>query len=605
MSKPNKSNLSKDQNDILKKYTDLARKQGQFPSLVDLEQNDITKSKVRHHFGNLHSLKETFKEQKPKEYEECSKKEQTSVAKVALLKKHAEVVKASGRFLAQTELTQEHGITESQVRHHFGSLSRLVEDTKVAFPEIFEDLVTEALFTPERFLELKELVSDYDRFVITTVLAGCKVDRKFFKSLKQYCEEKNALLLLLPVSDPASNRSKLSQHMMFDPILKDEHFVYDDLALNTNFYISGLKLQAKQINPFTGLKRIGQRTGSFCYGSPKQTLEPIPNSKFPKVMMSPGALTLPDYTTHRYISNRTAYIAHHDHLMGALVVEIEDSKLYYTAQLQADNKGRFIDYGVMYDGSKQESVGLAGFVMGDLHVDDHDEQALNCWKKVMTDLPPEYLLIHDGLNGHSVNHHERKKGISQALSFDGNRLSLDRELKRYSEVMNDLATYARKKVKVVKSNHDEFIDRWLEDGLHVKEPQNALIGHKLWIAKYEGKDPLETGAILYGLKKEKFDFLQRDESFKIGGVELGFHGDQGANGSKGGLQSHENSHGNSVTGHTHEERILRGAWVVGTTSKLRVGYNKGASSWTQTSCLVYANGMRQLITSIKGKCRLD
>lgn len=598
-----KNNLSKDQSEILKGYIDLAKKLGQFPNLVDLEQSGVSRSKVRHHFGNLGKLQAVLKEERPKDYEVCESKAKNNSIKEKLLKKNADLVSQLGRFLTQYELTDQ-GITDKMVQHHFGNLSKLAQETQEKHPELFDDMVTGALFTPERFESLRELVATFDRFVITTVVAGCKVDRSFLASIKQYCQLNNALLLLLPVADPASNRSKLGQHMMFDPILKDEHFVYDDLALNSNFYISGLKLQAKQINPFTGLKRIGQRTGSFCYGSPKQTLEPIANSKFPKVMMSPGALTHSDYTTELFISNRTAYIAHHDHLMGAIVVEVQDDKIYHFRQIQSDPKGRFIDWGVMYDGKNTQKAGLAAFVMGDLHVDDHDPDVLNCWKDVMSELQPDYLVIHDGFNGHSVNHHERKKGVSQAKAFSMDRLLLEKELKRYAEEMNALASFAKKQVKVVKSNHDEFIDRWLEDGLHTKEVHNSYIGHKLWLAKYEGKDPLEFGATLFGLVKGKFHFLQRDESFKIADIECGYHGDHGANGAKGSLQSSENSFSNSITGHTHEEKILRGAWSVGTTTHRRVGYNKGASSWTQTSCLVYINGMRQLITSVEGKCRV-
>ena len=64
----------------------------------------------------------------------------------------------------------------------------------------------------------------------------------------------------------------------------------------------------------------------------------------------------------------------------------------------------------------------------------------------------------------------------------------------------------------------------------------------------------------------------------------------------------ENAYGLSVTGHAHTPEILRGAWQVGTTSKLNLDYTKGSpSSWFQTACLVYPNGSRQLISVVDGK----
>ncbi len=87
-------------------------------------------------------------------------------------------------------------------------------------------------------------------------------------------------------------------------------------------------------------------------------------------------------------------------------------------------------------------------------------------------------------------------------------------------------------------------------------------------------------------------------------IELGAHGDKGANGARGSLLAMENAYGNSVSGHSHTPEILRGAWQVGTTSLLKLEYVKGPSSWMHTSCLVYPNGSRQLINAINGLWRL-
>jgi len=105
---------------------------------------------------------------------------------------------------------------------------------------------------------------------------------------------------------------------------------------------------------------------------------------------------------------------------------------------------------------------------------------------------------------------------------------------------------------------------------------------------------------------DKIKFLQDcDDSFVVNGIENGAHGDKGPNGTRSpGLMGLEKSYGACNTGHTHTAGILRSAFRVGTTSYLKVSYNKGPSSWTQTHLIQHPNGSRQLINCINGEFRL-
>ncbi len=59
-----------------------------------------------------------------------------------------------------------------------------------------------------------------------------------------------------------------------------------------------------------------------------------------------------------------------------------------------------------------------------------------------------------------------------------------------------------------------------------------------------------------------------------------------------------------ITGHTHSPNRGDGHMTVGTLSHLRVGYNKGASSWMHANALVYPDGKAQLIYIVNDKyCR--
>src|SRR5574344_239874 len=117
-----------------------------------------------------------------------------------------------------------------------------------------------------------------------------------------------------------------------------------------------------------------------------------------------------------------------------------------------------------------------------------------------------------------------------------------------------------------------------------------------------GKDPLryliETKL---GLKIKNIKWLKSDESYKKYGVELGMHGHRGANGSRGSAQIFEKAVGKAITAHTHTASIMRTIFTVGIGGAKDQGYNKGLSSWTRTSALLYPNGNVQLINFLDYK----
>lgn len=497
------------------------------------------------------------------------------------------------------------GHTRDSVTHHFRSLSRLDEIARAQFPNKFSDIAVKNLIGPKALTRLQGAVRKHKRLVFTTAVTGCELDSNFHASIQTYCSLNDAALMILVNSDPAHNRK--SDHLGFiDKRLKNEFIVVADTALNSNLFVSTIKLSAKQTDPTTGLGRIGQRNGSFIYGSPKQRLKSVPvsNCKLPHFIMTTGAITKPNYTTNNYMSERTAYIAGNDHVVGAIVVEIEDDENYHFRQVQADDDGCFIDLGVQYHPNFSVPVIPEAFVIGDWHSGETDPTARQAWFEVIDALKPRRAVIHDGFNGLSINHHEDHMSILKAQRANRCELNL---LHEAAVLAHDLDAFAAKvqEVVMVKSNHDEFLERYLQDGKYVMDPQNHRFALDLAIAAMDGKDPLREAVEIAGLiNSNKITWLKRDEDYRIARIQLGSHGDKGANGSRGSLPAMEAAYGNSVTGHSHVPEILRGAWSVGTSSYLKLSYNVGPSSWFQSSIIVYANGSRQIINSIGGKWRL-
>jgi hypothetical protein len=527
--------------------------------------------------------------------------------KAQITKSFAALAKKLKREIRMEDLKQL-GITKDMVAHHFGSLTSLEKEAREAYSGSFFDVAVENLYSQKALIKLREDVASSKRFVVTTAVNGCEVHDKFYASIKNYCKENDAQLLILVASDPAHNRDK--QWGTISARLKNETLVLEDTSLNSNVFLSTIKLSAKHIDPTTGLGRIGQRNGTFIYASPKQRLKAVPvsNSALPHFMMTTGAITVSNYNSDMYMSQRTAYIAHNDHVLGAIIVEIADDKHYHFRQIQSDSKGCFYDLGVKYTPTTKQKVRPEAFVLGDWHAGSTDPKAKKAWFNISQLTSPKRILLHDAFDGMSINHHEKHAKILKAQRAENGQLCLSSELEILAEDIKELSSVADE-VVVVKSNHDQFLERYLQEGKYVDDPQNHRISLVLALQVLDKKDPLKYAINELCLKNDKkitdkVKWLSIDDDYRIEGIQCGAHGHLGANGARGSLEAMESAYGNSVSGHSHTPQILRGAWCVGTSSLLKLEYNRGASSWLHSSCLIYPGGARQLINCIDGRWKL-
>lgn len=535
-----------------------------------------------------------------------SKKPNAEFAKIqaSLLKAYADFSRANGRHPSRADMLDQ-GHSRDQIRAHFGSLEKLKVAAGKAHPEIFAGIFDQDTLTEKRMEATRKEIHRFKRLVVTTAVTGCSVDEEFYNSLQTYCDLNDARLVVLISSDPAA----IKNNFYLDPTLLDELVVYDDVAVNNNLFLSTIKLSAKQIDPVTSLGRIGQRNGSMIYASPKQRLKmaATSNHALPHAMWTTGAITTPGYDTDRYMSKRVSYLATHDHVMGALIVEIENKDVFHCRPIQADAEGCFADLGVLYSPNGVQAYRPQALVMGDWHsgstcpkvVEATFEDANNIFERTQ----PLELVLHDFFDGMSINHHEEKDVLLRARRAELGKLNLAEEVKNCTVELNFLA--AKAPCRIVASNHDDFLRRYLTEGRYLKEPANLRFAADLVGAAIDGANPLQVACEKSGLKHlDRIKWLKLDDDYKVAGVELGCHGHKGSNGSKGSTRAMENAYGNSVSGHTHTPEILRGAMVVGTSTVLHLDYNQGPSSWLNAHALVYPNGQKQLINIIEGKWSL-
>ena len=420
------------------------------------------------------------------------------------------------------------------------------------------------------------------------------------KGLEYYCRENSAELIILTMNGKDAREKELhpdlaSRNDLSFPEGRSK-------KLNNNIYISDMVVPPQNVDPSSGRQRFVQTDQSQIYAHSKQRFKVVAssNNKLPKIMTTTGAVTHPNYNE----TNHRGDAARRDHTYGAVIVEIIDNNYYNLRHIKAQKDGKFMDFGMKFDGdSKPLQLKVDALVLGDIHVGDTDPSTRKANYEMIEIFKPKRLFLHDFVNGHSVNPYERKNLMTRAASYHQGRLSLEEELKECHKELCEIATaMENQEVNVVASNHDFFVDRYIQEGYFINEPWNTKLALKLANAMIDGENPSEVGIRMAGEIPKNVKFLKADDDYKVWGWQLASHGHKGISGSRGSVISREISHGKSITGHTHTPEILRNTIIVGTSTKLNLDYIKGSgSSWMAANALVYEGGFVQLIPIINGK----
>lgn len=416
--------------------------------------------------------------------------------------------------------------------------------------------------------------------------------------LENYCKIKNSELIFFSMQGMDVSEREI-HHDFWER--DDVHEPYS-IRLNDKIMISDILVPPQNVDPATSRDRFVQLEGSLIYAHSKQRLKAVPksNSKLPRLLMTTGSVTLPNY--HEW--NNRGDVAKREHTYGAVVVEIINRKLYNVRHLTAQKDGKFIDMAMKYDGNKKPTkANVEALVLGDIHVGDTDPQTRNANYEMIDFFKPKRLFLHDFFNGHSVNPHERENLVTRAQNFSEGRLDLEKELKDCHREICELAkAMGKKEINVVDSNHHFFMERYLEGGKFLEEPWNTKLAFKLGEVMIDGENPVEAGIKMMGKVPGNVNFLPLEHDYKVWGWQLASHGHKGLSGARGSIRSREISHGKSITGHTHSPEILRNTVVVGTSTKLDLDYIKGsASSWMAANAVLYEGGLVQLLPIVLGR----
>ena len=415
--------------------------------------------------------------------------------------------------------------------------------------------------------------------------------------MQVYADRHDAEIVVLPMRGKS-----VADEWLHPDIASHPGVVTKEYKLNNNLKISNYEIRPQQINPLTGLERFAQGDKSFIFASPKQVLKYVANSydEIPKAILTTGALTHPRYN----LNVRTGRIAKNDHEYGFVTVEVEDNKYFHFRQIKALKNGSFFDIDGEYRGGKfKELKNVPAFIVGDLHPYDTNPVHEKVTLEQIQRFKPKHVFLHDTFNGTSISHHYKGHNIEYFQRSKSQGLNLEKELehtakaiKKYLDVIPKNST-----LHIVASNHDEHLYRYLDEGRFIGDKGNDLIASQLYTAALQGVNPLKAGLSMYMYIPKNLNFIERDQGYKVLGFQLGHHGDLGANGGRGSPRSIEIANGKSITAHGHSPFKIRETYRVGTSTNLRLSYNKGYSNWVNNNAILYPNGSVGSLNTINGK----
>lgn len=325
-------------------------------------------------------------------------------------------------------------------------------------------------------------------------------------------------------------------------------------------------------------------------------------------------------TQRNYIQKKAGLKAERYHGYGAVLVEVCGDGSWFVRQLEAAVDGSIRDLhlkaqnGVVTDGHPIECVSW-----GDVHVrvSDPTVRQLAWGEGGMLDvLRPRIQVLHDVIDFRSRNHHDAKDPLLGFQKWKAKQESVKDETCEAMDFMLREASRHWTTTYVAPSNHHEAMARWLKETDWRRDPVNAEFYHEAWLALLKGEQDIFAWACnRYGVMNEqdflranRLKFLHDDESLVVakhadGGIEVGMHGHLGPNGARGNARAFARLGRRVTVGHMHSASIMLGVYVAGTSSQMRLGYNRGPSSWSHSHVVHYPEGTRTMVTMWAGRWR--
>ena len=462
--------------------------------------------------------------------------------------------------------------TSSLIEKIFGSWTNFRCDAKTTFKI-------------KRAESTKVFSKKSERVVLTFVTTGKAINIKALNILHNFCKENQAELgIVWGVGDkPKDIFTNEEYNLIKDYLATTFLFEKDKTCIAKDFLIKN-----NRKNPLLNIDKFNSGYKTIILGSSKQYLRMLPykNYDMPRLAYTTGTIS-----DNEYKKDINGILNNKNDTTGALYLEYNSDKKRYVIRNLIIKNNDLYDLNKCYNVNSVRNAKPDAIVLGDLHFPEEDSLAIEKTKQLLTDLCPKYAILHDVASWNSVSHHDETRYLTKVKNQSFNSLTLAAEIMAVTHKLNNLVEkYPNISFKIVPSNHDDFISKWLDRGEFIKDRLNAKLGAQLFVDYLDGKN------ILTDYLPKNVDYLSSKESFNINGFELSEHGDKGISGASGSINSFNRGFDKVICGHTHSPEIFETTVIVGTLSKLKLSYNeKGLTKWAHANAIIHSNGTFQLL----------
>lgn len=444
---------------------------------------------------------------------------------------------------------------------------------------------------PDQLVQAREkmIPEDVDIALVTCAQNKSVVHLEMLKNLEAYAEYLNSIgkktkIVIIPSryrNNTSPSEKAIKGEWWADEV--EDYLHYSKLDFGDHLISADSRITATTANPLSGYEALAQDR-NLILGHPRIHYATLPRLRgsLLRSMISTGSVTMKNYSASK--AGEKGWI-HHSY--GFTIAE----KGYQPRSVKVNLSGEFTD--LIYNvkkGKVKQVKSIKGIVYGDIHHADLDLAKMSETKSLLNLLKPKVKVFHDVFDGDSVNHHERKNLFLKKLKIKEGRSDIKMEVNKALAFVDSNKSY------VIDSNHDEFLDRHINETDWRKDIHNSEA--YLEYARIQQTEDLRIHGNIFGYlvnSRTRSTYIPRNNSLKIGDYECGMHGHHGINGSRGSVKALSKLNEKSIIGHGHSPKIIDGCTMVGVSCRLDPYYVKGPSSWAHADALIHNSGKNQLV----------
>lgn len=449
------------------------------------------------------------------------------------------------------------------------------------------------------------------RWIVTAAQDDTDLHPRFWSNLRAYATTLGADLLVGGFTYQTIRHSdRLALTGTFRPEVRP-YLRFDPIELGPVLFCAEMNTLPTAARPLSGLLAYSRgRDAIFPHAKLAYQTAPAPRGEHVPSLMTTGAVTVPNY-----IDKKAGKKAEFHHILGATIVEVDDSGAAWCRQISATPDGSFQDLDTcVRDGRVSRGHRVEAVTLGDLHVPTVEEHVADrLWgarsDALIEELRPRFAFVHDLVAIEAHSRHVEGDPFHRAKMVSSGQSGMAGQIAAGAQVLREIERDFCQPV-VIYSNHDDRLLQWAKRPADRNDTENAAYWHRCNLAFYEA---LAVGDEDFDLfrwalreadprRLEGIGFVPRGGTFPIcqdsggGGIENGLHGDDGPNGGRGSAASFSRMAKRITIAHTHSPEIHDGVYIAGITGALFQGYNTGPGSWKRAHVVTYPNGKRAIIT---------